>query len=895
MALDSKKLAVLSLLYRFPLFCRIPEGERRVSVWLVGGQAVREAFGAAYWAGQITGHRLRLCAVCAEPEKALFRLHEAMPALSDPAFRSYASISFTAPEEDDPAGRLRGSCSYAIVATGDAQRDVRAVDGLLARFSGRELLPPVFRWDEEQDGFILENPLPGEDALCRADPGLERMARAVDFAYALASNPRVPRAEQERRFSLDSYNALSSYAAAVHVPYKLRLCASYAGCCQREAPAVLVRAIEAARLERTGGRLSAEDRRMLRLYHMLIALEHRRWCAEKIAEGYRAPTRAEFEAYAYQNGLRHVDRERKLHPCLCVCGEAGLTPGLWSASPDDESLSELDRASLLNREIAARRFAGKRAALLPAVGTLRALPPAVSEVSVSRIESSLDKLFAGVDDASARFYRAVSDAREEAKKLGRYAAVDRCLAALESDEAVRAALAWNDRTDFFATDAQLVELLPFCRRQSEEEKTVVILTGGLRERERTALLRDAAVPTALCAARAVFAGPGVGEEPCARILSDFFRRRGGNTKTAAKNLDLDDVSAVVRFLTARSGKDGEQLVCLDGVSGKKRLERAVRGLAAAWPIRLVSLAEDGGLWVDGEPSGIFFDPSAVSLDEFLLLTNGRYSNAFAQSPVFGGDVLSGLSRLFLRYSARQAEGSVWGLLVREVFQNRALSDAKTGRIAADLGALRLPREFSGERPAGRLLEAIGELERLGLVRGLSAEGNCASFVPDPRLRMLTARTGSLFELFVWHAVRCLGLFDEVQSGVEFVWQTASGGEDGMETRNEIDVMIGSGYHPIFLSCKDTRQIAEEMVYQLSGVSERFGAYPVWALSRELSYYLSLTKRENGDANGRAVISRALGMGVSVLGRETFGDEERLRAAMAAVREGRVVCGGTVVR
>ena len=362
MALDRKRLAVFSLLYRYPLFCRVPEGERRISVWLVGGQAVREAFGAAYWAGQITGCRLRLCAVCAEPEAALARLREAMPALSDPAFRSYASISFAAPDEDDPAGGLRGGCSYAVVSTGDAQLDRRAVGGLLARLSGRALPPPGFRWDEEEAAFVLASPLPGEAALCRADPGLERMARAVDFAYALASNPRVSRAEQEKRFALDSYSALSSYAAAVHVPYKLRLCAVYAGCCQREAPAVLVRAIEAARLERAGGRLSAEDRRMLRLYRMLIALEHRRWCAEKIADGYRAPTRAEFEAYAYRNGLRHVDRERKLHPCLCACGENGLTPGLWSASPDDESLSELDRVSLRSREIAARRFAGKRPA-----------------------------------------------------------------------------------------------------------------------------------------------------------------------------------------------------------------------------------------------------------------------------------------------------------------------------------------------------------------------------------------------------------------------------------------------------------------------------------------------------------------------------------------------------
>ena len=36
MALDRKRLAVFSLLYRYPLFCRVPEGERRISVWLVG-------------------------------------------------------------------------------------------------------------------------------------------------------------------------------------------------------------------------------------------------------------------------------------------------------------------------------------------------------------------------------------------------------------------------------------------------------------------------------------------------------------------------------------------------------------------------------------------------------------------------------------------------------------------------------------------------------------------------------------------------------------------------------------------------------------------------------------------------------------------------------------------
>lgn len=744
----------------------------------------REAFRTVFWAGQLPDASLEITLCGENAESARASLDE--PALPELLEKGYAVLAV----QREPA---RGA--YDAVFS-PARADCLRPGGLLAVPGGE---------DEARLSMLL------------------REAKNSDYAYAMTYDQRRNRDDQFAAFDAmmaaefdsddgASYNADSSLAAAVFFSTHFALCGDLA-------------ALSQAIAERNGR------------YQQMMALEHRRWVAYMAMRGYRAPR---WEAgewdYVYDGGHTHKHEGKKLHVGMCDAGQSGLNPAMrtaafWETEPDP-ALPELDLTSWRCHRIAAEKAASIR------LEDLTERFPFLNEPAFEPLLRAVSALLRDAPNAPAVYDAALRRAREKS--------VSAELRAL--DQALQCAYVRDQRINFFALDANMIDMIPFCHWYGRCWDTVFTYTDGLP-------VEDVVIPTLLCARRAVFVG-NVGGADYQSSIRRYFRSRGGTTEPRFIACDLTDLAAAGAAFASvleELGGDEDRLV-LHQVQSQDAAIPFGMALGAHPKIAAVRYERKTRRIVPvsgcGQRLGAGLCSKSFSVAEYIALMGGRA--APDDSRLRSGREADALTAVF--WDAFRSDGGKTLRALASALQSQRGEAARRMPPSPLIAQLRDAQLILPER----------ETDDAVFFRICSAEA--ASLLEEP---------GRLFETLVFTALRDSGVFDDVQTGVHVKW-----GDANRPTENEIDIIAVRGMTALFFSCKTNQRITRDYLYEIDAVSAHFRAIGVLCCPWECGQL---------DAPLR---SRAVSQGVSILCRETFSAPiETVVERLEQIVSGEIVIGG----
>lgn len=229
-----------------------------------------------------------------------------------------------------------------------------------------------------------------------------------------------------------------------------------------------------------------------------------------------------------------------------------------------------------------------------------------------------------------------------------------------------------------------------------------------------------------------------------------------------------------------------------------------------------------------------------------------------------------------------------------------------------------------EETAARRMAFFTDLHAAGIITEPVLKNGIVEFAfRSPDMAELIEKQGQLFEIILYRDFRNCGYFDDVATGVKIAWNNrtavnqksdfarrvrlridadapdarlpvsieayqkavaALGKEsDGQfieNTNNELDVVAMRGVTPVFISCKTSREIKNEFIYEIDAISTHFRGFGGLAASLDVSKLL-----EGGSMKDKATAFRARQQEVSYFGRETLTDPALLRTALRRIADG----------
>ena len=115
---------------------------------------------------------------------------------------------------------------------------------------------------------------------------------------------------------------------------------------------------------------------------------------------------------------------------------------------------------------------------------------------------------------------------------------------------------------------------------------------------------------------------------------------------------------------------------------------------------------------------------------------------------------------------------------------------------------------------------LNEMEKLGLIKKLKLRPVISYKYSSSFIKQIFDKTGNLFERTVY--IKEKKNSDDCISDVELDWDGIILKDQDKDVYNEVDVIKLEGYTLTFISCKDTKKIRNEHLYELKSVALRFG-------------------------------------------------------------------------
>ena len=347
-----------SALYDKPLYDIISDGVKSKllrTIILGDGNDALNCFKTIFWCGQLAfsniSYRLEITVISENPDMAMKSYAEIMPALFE---YSLAHISFK--KKQGTFYKTAASLSENSVCIFDYSDETPDLSVFADKKNIRIYLPDK-KTAANCSNVEIVNMLSGENK------ELEELAFAVDFGYALSFDPRADKSEKRKEFFQphNEYNRKSSFANALHIKYKT-YCAGIKWFSPYNDPEIA----------ETISCISDVIRKKSNVYNTLIKLEHTRWVAYMISEGYSSPSDEELEQYAFNY---YNDGNKKTfiasfknnvfppykHPCITPCENgivlSKLSKKQWDKLSDKElnRLDGLDKVSVKLHRLAAKK------------------------------------------------------------------------------------------------------------------------------------------------------------------------------------------------------------------------------------------------------------------------------------------------------------------------------------------------------------------------------------------------------------------------------------------------------------------------------------------------------------------------------------------------------------
>ena len=105
---------------------------------------------------------------------------------------------------------------------------------------------------------------------------------------------------------------------------------------------------------------------------------------------------------------------------------------------------------------------------------------------------------------------------------------------------------------------------------------------------------------------------------------------------------------------------------------------------------------------------------------------------------------------------------------------------------------------------------------------------------------IASKSGEIFELYIYYRMLYSGVFDDIQMGVEIIYNGTKNEDLKKQSYhdNEIDIVGVKGFTPILISCKSIADYSEnnagnKAIYEILSEAKQFIGIPVLAVSRTL--------------------------------------------------------------
>ena len=603
-------------------------------------------------------------------------------------------------------------------------------------------------------------------------------------------------------------------------------------------------------------------------YKTMVALEHLRWCAYMLTEGWKCPSKKEFFEYAYKDGNDHRNKKSKLHPCLCPGNiinpfQLSQNPKLWEENDD---VSELDRFSVNNYKLLCDlcKTEERKKIIEEHIDDIKHYPIKGQDVLKKEYLDALDKLcrpnaYWGTnklyEKALYKLKESIGFAKKENtdfyKELNNknYEEVLQTVSIFKSR---------NLKTDYSAIDTELVDMMPFCLWYGDKYETVITISNGL-------LYEDVIVPTLLAAKNVYIFIPtqsidsGKYEATLKRYFDDEYtninvRAVNMNNKTKLKNA-IDPV--------------------LDTCEKNKIIINISKNANSAATIYLGNQAEKSGIDIiqyehykgvfdlkNGNSFYTEFAKRKLIIDDAIQLTNGEIKDKNDKDELQSREVYEKILNPLIDEKNFTFNTDLWSALT--VFFQKHNGDYDVS-YDIDKDAKRNFKYSANEYIKG--------LESNKIIN-ITDKNKWTYRIANPSYDGIFAKKGTAFEGYLYYKLYDCGIFDDIKMGVNMYWDFGMPISNTVE--NEIDIVLTLGMKMFFVSCKSGKELDSSNInnwlYEIYSVSKRFNAVPVMAVFT--------------DTNDNFV-KRAKNMGISILDTKTILNEDALRDALTKVSKGEV--------
>lgn len=637
--------AIYAVLFSKPLFNYSNEsndGNKTFDVLIAGeDDNCIEAFKAVYWCGQSAKNRmLNITIISACPEKTEQKLCRIMPALNNDIVN--VNIAYKENESDLSVYRYYFlSNSYLSLLGKIPSFEKRIVCGF-----------------SEADVAIASNnieffDLSDRDLFANEKEVLDRYAFNCDYAYRMGEDERCVKGsiddfvkKEDKDSESDYYNYLSSLSFPVHIPYKINIC---------------MNGVEAS-TEQQIQFLMSTIKEKNELYYTLLEVEHRRWVAYMITEGWSMPSDKDINTYAFLNygygGNDQRNKKEKLHPCICKSSDRKCLieshPELWriieesqartikdifdlllEKYPTDE-FCELEAVSYLLYGIVCDRAKTARNRIDQLFDFVDSIDDQATKKTYENLRRSVLKLSNDENNSAKLFVDAVSEAISITK--------DQTILDKLNDIqcAMKIFIEKNKKKDYFMIDAVMIDMIPFCLWYGVENKSIITISAGLA-------VEDIVVPTILCAETAIFVEKKQDVKYENAIKSFFENSRRGNTTVVFTYCNSDNQDEVINCIEKL--KDKYEKIAINCVTNNNAATvMAIGAFADSCHIPVFTYSYKSGIEniKNGNLINQGLNRKSLSMDEIAGLLGGDYSNIYTKVPFLYE--LDELEEVFVKYS-----------------------------------------------------------------------------------------------------------------------------------------------------------------------------------------------------------------------------------------------------
>lgn len=878
--IGENRLAIYTLLFQYPLCNYIQNG--KLDVLILGDDWVGiEALKAVYWCGIYPKTQLTVTVATEDPEAYKTALEQALPGMKQFEGKApYAAVRFEKLSYVDAKNSgvdktLYKNKQVVFVSLGDETANEFVTEEIVNNLTKNS---PKTLIAVNETGELPESTDKAD--VCRIFYGekeaaeLFRIAKNVNFMYTETYTPNAPRKDADATFDKDKkeefeeaphdennlgtkienftgqdYNADSSLAAAVHTAYKL------------------------ARFNNDEQQYADMLKNPGAQFNLMMWWEHCRWNAYMVMRGYRC-SESDKEIKEVLKGQSNKDNDRKIHLCLCDCDENGVKKDLFLENVNTSQWSDLDRMS---RKI--HTIYGKiaREQHVTISDSIKADYPDYAEAA--------NGLINGAPNACLLYAMAQ-------KRLGKDGERDDNIKKL--DENLFWHKKWCEKTDYFAIDDTLVKRLLFCRHLKEKKLTVISVA---EEYSANTIM----TPWVLYADDVKFIMPNNPTYRKDRVQEFFSSDYNVGVKSPASDEPEQYMKKLKEVIPQKNVKEDDEEIVIDITSARNPALLLLIGkeYAAKYPIVAYSV-KTGMVKSYGKEIPYLETPGLKSLtiDKFVWLVSGEILRAGALYPGSTAKTIEATPYISYKDIENFADKiGFWAKNECKQQKNRygeynCYNDWNRDKnhqlkkffIENTNGLVKAGCEgASGSSWDYReyVKGFVDALDTAGMLDRKEAKGNHTETEPTWEWNVavkdekkdfynwLFEKNGNFFEGLTYYRLLNTGLFDDVQMGVQFIW---NGESDNGKAHNEIDVIATKGTRSLLVSCKTTAELKKEYIYEIVSEAALFGSIPVLAVSQTLT-----------DAT---FCNRATASGVEILDATVLQDEEKTASAMMAILNGK---------